>query len=409
MFDDFFECQLQQDAVVLEEVFDSRDWDTDVDPLSLPHSFWGNIALDFMDSKQRDVMLSSFFRYSLRRGLKVMPLYASAQYAKLDPFCVRKLSDFVRVPLLLKDGNLTAGLAGFREKSHEVPEILLPADVRSSHVYKSGGTKGLSTPTYITDADLVIEAYSLARRSFLAGGMRPQERLYSCYNPTHKGGELIKRAGALIGKKTVLLKRPEDDIVQCIRDLRAHKITTIAAVQPPVSSGSDSFQQIKKGTSFLNLFEADHSLFGAQGQVKKAFVTGYQLPQEIIALAEDVGLSLFTAWGATEAIVGATSTVTGPPTRLCKFNAQHLVVGPHFLAVAKIVDERLKPAEEGEDGIVLVNTLAREGTLYFNYAIGDMAHVLSKSCPCGRTTPVVSNIRRIDNPAEVFGVGCRYD
>lgn len=406
MFDWYFTEQLQHDSMELRRVFHAHDWEKDINPLSLPPSFWGNLALDFMDPNERDLMLASMFRFSLRRALQQMPVYATEHHAKLDLSQIRKLADVVRIPLLLKDGNSQAGLAGFREKAQELPEILLPQDVHSAHVYKSGGTRGASTPTYITDTDLMIEAYSLARRSFLAGGMRPQERLYSCYNPTHKGGELIKRAGALLGKKTVLLKRPEDDIIQCVRDIKSHKITTIAAVQPPLHDGS---QQIKKGTSFMNLFEADHSLFGSQGQIKKAFITGYQLPQEIINLAEDIGLSLFTAWGATEAIVGATSTTDGPPTRLCRHNNQHLVLGPHVLAVAKIVNERLKLAEEDEDGIVLVNTIAREGTLYFNYAIGDMAHVVSKSCPCGRTTPVVSNIRRIDNPAEVFGVGCRYD
>ena len=404
MFDEYFSAQLEKDRTELNAIFNSHDWDKAVNPLSLPHSFWGNLALDFMDAKQRDAMLASMFRFSIKRGLQTMQAYNDARYSGFDPFFIRSLNDVVKIPLLLKDGS--SQLSGFREKAQVEPEILLPHDVHSAHIYKSGGTKGASTPTYITEADLAIEAYSLARRSFLAGGMRPQERLYSCYNPTHKGGELIKRAGCIVGKKTVFLKRPEDDITQCVKDLKSHKITTIAAVQPPLHSQSEP---IKKGTSFLNLFEADHSLFGEHGQIKKAFVTGFKLPDELVNLSKDIGLSLFTAWGATEAIVGATSTVTGPETRICQFNNQHIVLGPHYLAIAKIENNRLRLAEEGEEGIILVNTIAREGTLYFNYAIGDMALLVSKKCPCGRTTPVISNIRRIDNPEEVFGVGCRFD
>jgi len=359
-----------------------------------------------MPAQDREVMLSSFLRWSIHRAFTTMPLYRHNRYSSYDVAGVHQLGDILTAPLLVKDGHAQAELPGFRDSAQEDPELLRPHDIHSAHVYKSGGTKGASTPTYITDNDLSIEAYSLARRSFLSGGMRAHERLYSCYNPTHKGGELIKRAGMILGKRTVFVKRPEDDVAQIVRDLKAHKITTIAAVQPPLHQNS---QTTKKGTSFLNIFKTDHTLFGSEGQVQKAFVTGYALPDELIRLANDIGLSLFTAWGSTEAIVGATSTIGGPESRVCKHNNQHLVLGPHALMVAKIADGKLVPAKEGEEGILLVNTIAREGTLYFNYAIGDVATLVATSCPCGRTTPVIGNIRRIDNPAEIFSMGCRLD
>ena len=148
-------------------------------------------------------------------------------------------------------------------------------------------------------------------------------------------------------------------------------------------------------------------MFGKQ--VKTAFVTGYSLPSEIIELSKRIGISLFTAWGASEAIVGSTSTSVGPASRLCQYNQQHLVIGPHYLGIAKRIGDRLEPVQEGEDGLLLVNTIAREGTLYFNYAIGDKATYLGSDCSCGRTTPVVSNIRRVDNPHEIAGIGCRND
>jgi hypothetical protein len=72
-----------------------------------------------------------------------------------------------------------------------------------------------------------------------------------------------------------------------------------------------------------------------------------------------------------------------------------------------IIDGVPRPAQVGEEGLLLVNTIARDGTIFINYAIGDKARVIATSCPCGRTTPIIGEIRREDNPTELAG-GCRY-
>ncbi len=397
--------RLAADRRELNDTITGINWNKDADPFSLPECLWGNTAFDFLEPAKRDEILSSMFRFTLRRALATMPVYASQAYREVVPDDFRSLNDFVNLPILVKDGIPQAGIRGFREPSLDNPSILRPADIDSALVYKSGGTKGLSTPTFITEADLAVEAQSLGLRSFLPGGFESGDVLYNFYNPTHKGGELIKRAALLTGAKTVITRRPEDDLAQCISDLKAYSCTAIAAVQPPIENQQET---IKKGSgvSFLNLYAAAPELFGKQ--IKNAFITGYPLPQELISFAEDIGLKLFTAWGSTEAIVGATSTVIGPETRLCKYNNQHLVLGPHFLGLAKISDGKLLPVKEGEDGIIFVNNIARQGTIYINYAIGDKAQLVSRSCQCGRTTPVISAIRRIDNPQEIAAVGCRY-
>ena len=83
-------------------------------------------------------------------------------------------------------------------------------------------------------------------------------------------------------------------------------------------------------------------------------------------------------------------------------------MGPHLLSVVTIKDGVLVPAKVGETGIVLVTTIARQGTLFFNYAIGDKATVIATACDCGRTTPIIGNIHRVDNPSEIIEGGCRF-
>jgi len=402
------EERLARDKKELCAVLHRVDWSGDVDPLGLPVSFWGNTAIDFMNPAERDVMLSSMFRYSLRRALKVMPLYERAgAYAHFDPGSIQSLNDVVTLPLLVKDGNDEKGVVGFRESVQREPLILMPKDVSSAFAFKSGGTKGLATPTFMTKTDLEIEAQSLGKRSFLAGGLEQGDVLYNCYNPAHKGGQLIALAANLVGVKMVITRRPEDDVSQCVRDMKAYGCTAIAAVQPPVTDAQSDAVKKGDGATFLNLYREGRSLFGKQ--IKTAFVTGYGLPGELIELAKRCGFALFTAWGASEAIVGATSTVVGPKSRKCEYNQQHLVFGPHYLGLAKRVGAHLEPIERGEDGLLLLSTIAREGTLYFNYAIGDKATYIGSDCACARTTPVVANIRRVDNPREIAGVGCRND
>ena len=405
-----FDLRLRRDKDSFHTVFDSLDLSNGMNPLALPLDIWGNVYWEFMDAALRDRILSSMLRYSLARGIKTMPVYQRSEaYASVKPSDIQSLSDLNKLPVLLKDGDVSQGVDGFRKHAQLDPHMLRPVDVTSSVPYDSGGAKGMPTPTHITPLDMEIEGRALAYRCFLPGGLHSGVSLYNFYNPTHKGGRLIEEAAQLIGKNHIVMKRPEDDLAICMAKIKVYDTRIVAAVQPPLTSDSNG----KKGggVSFLNLFGADHTVFGRKHNgsiVHRAFITGFQLPEPVITLSQEFGMDLFPPWGASEALPGATSTVLGPKTRTCQYNNQHLIMGPHLLSVVTIKDGVLVPAKVGETGIVLVTTIARQGTLFFNYAIGDKATVIATACDCGRTTPIIGNIHRVDNPSEIIEGGCRF-
>jgi len=408
-----FRSRLDHDKETFRSLVELFDFSTDINPLSLPTKIWGNVYWEFMNPQQRDRILSSLFRFTLQRGMKKMPIYQkSASYSTIQPHNIHSLRDLCSLPVLLKDGDGAAGVTGFRSSIRNDPHVLRPTDITSSVPYDSGGTKGVPTPTHITYTDMQIEAQALAFRCFLPGGFTKGASLYNFYNPTHKGGRLIEEAARLIGKNHILTKRPEDDLDACIGKIKAYKTDIIAAVQPPLTPDANGAQSKKGGgVSFINLIGSDHSLFGRKNIgsiVQRAFVTGFQLPEPLIELAKEMDIDLFTTWGASEALPGATSTVLGPKTRTCQYNNQHLIMGPHLLSVVRFENGALVPAKVGETGVVLVTTIAREGTLFFNYAIGDKATVIADCCDCGRTTPIIGDIKRVDDPREMIDGGCRY-
>ena len=404
-----FEMQRARDEVRLREILDSYPDKNNIDPDTLPSETWGLLAWEFMDLGLRDRILAGMFRHSLARAKKAMPIYEqSLAYVDVCPELFESMEQLVQIPVLVKDG-----LHGFRQKVRSNPSLLRPTDKAVLMTpYLSGGTGidnqtvGKSTPTWISERDLERESLALAFRCFLPGGFSKAMKFMNFYNLAHKGGEEIKRAINHLGAQVFLPRRPEDSVEQCLEYMDLFGITALAAVP---QSPRDKKGAPKGGAvSFDDLYARKAELFGSKGTVKSAFVTGFAIPESVINLAQRNSLNLFSTWGASEAIPGATSPVLGPPTRICKYNNQHLLYFPHYLAVMDLTGAQPRFCQPGEEGLLLVTTIARDGTLFINYAIGDRATVISNHCECGRTTPVIGKIRREDNPGELSSGGCRY-
>lgn len=378
------------------------------DPLSVKPSIWSYPSWDYIEPKTRDGLLLEFLKSTLKRARNNVPLYRQSKNYSNPNFlneiekCDTIEEALQHIPVLLKDSAKEG--VGFRRFIRENPTVLKPDDIKVAIVYKSGGTKGVPTPTYITDWDLEVESFALAR-CFRYGGFEKGDIIYNFYNPTHKGGREIEDAAKKLGM-TVMTRRPEENLEKCIELIKSYKTNAVAAVQPPLTE--TDVTKKGAGVTFLDIIGQDFRLFGKKNNdsiIKKAFITGYQIPQSIIDLAHDYEIDMFTTDGASELIPIATSNIE--KAGICKYNNQHLILGPHYTFIAKIEDDTIVPVREGEDGIVLHTTPVREGTPYFNYAIGDKAKLITTKCECGRTTPVIGNIRRIDRPDEILG-GCRY-
>lgn len=402
-----FKEELKNDKEKLKEVIESRiDPAQEIDPMTLPSDIWSNLYWDFMPPKQREEIMVKFLNAIVDRARKNMPIYKNSNSYKHITSKFEKLEEFLQIPILLKDAPKSGNAVGFREQVRDNRLILRPSDLKTSVVFESGGTKGVPSPTFLSLRDLEIESRVLARRCFLPNNFAVRGRLYNFYNPSHKGGKMIETASNILNAEINIIKRPEDGLTECIDKIKSYGIDSIACVQPPIND--EKSHEKAAGVTFLDLYGEDHELFGSNGQVKSAFITGFPIPIEVVNLCEEIGLRVFTTWGSTEALPGATSITSDDSHAVCKHNNQHLLHLPHLLLVVKEEDGYVRLAKEGEDGILFVTTIARDGTIYLNYAIGDKAKLVSKKCPCGRTTPVIDSIRRVDDPSDLIMAGCRY-
>lgn len=58
----------------------------------------------------------------------------------------------------------------------------------------------------------------------------------------------------------------------------------------------------------------------------------------------------------------------------------------------RIVDDDSKDVEQGGQGQILISNLTNRGTVLLNYRLGDIVTVSHRSCPCGRTLPLIESI-----------------
>jgi phenylacetate-CoA ligase len=68
-------------------------------------------------------------------------------------------------------------------------------------------------------------------------------------------------------------------------------------------------------------------------------------------------------------------------------------VGLHLnidLYPVRIVNAEALPVPDGESGDVVVTNLVNRSTVLLNYRLGDIARMLPRACPCGRSLPLLS-------------------
>ena len=62
------------------------------------------------------------------------------------------------------------------------------------------------------------------------------------------------------------------------------------------------------------------------------------------------------------------------------------------LCHVKIADPSGETVADGQKGEVVISNLVNRATVLLNYRLGDMASMITRSCACGRTLPLLSNI-----------------
>jgi phenylacetate-CoA ligase len=96
-------------------------------------------------------------------------------------------------------------------------------------------------------------------------------------------------------------------------------------------------------------------------------------------LAAELGCALYSVYGAMEA-----GTIGFQCERRDGF---HLNID---LCAPRIVDDAGRTLPPGEPGEVVISSLENRATMLLNYRIGDRAVLAERSCPCGRSLPLLA-------------------
>ncbi len=384
------------------EDFETGKYET---PLQVPVGVWGSTAWELIDRKTMLEILLQFTKWQVDRAVKVMPSLYRKAYAdrKITGRGLKTMDDFYHLPALIKDATENGGM-GIREKVKQDPYVMRPNDLKcATFVYKSGGTRGVPTPTFITHLDREIESTAWSRGTRYEG-ITAGDVAFITYNPTHKGGEEMKESLEKAGV-TCILKRTNEEAEDVIKIIKDYGVNVLYTVQGPVNEAEA--QQKGPGVNLLKLVEAGGDVLAKQ--IRVLFLGGYRLIPEALEWTKSAHMPLVTLLGSSEAIPQATNTAfNNDANRFCTENNLHVLNGPHLIEVVKEESGVLVPAKKGEPGILAYTTVAREGTIYLRYLPGDSAMVLKNhgECSCGLKSEIITDVGRIDVPEDVVQTGC---
>lgn len=370
-------------------------------PLDIPLYIFGNLEWDQLSENDIGNVLFPFIKHQLLRAKYSMDIYKEA-YKDINLDEIKNMDDFhQKIPFLVKDSTMLN--KGFREKVKITPYCLKPTDInKPMYTYKSGGTKGVATPTFNTKEDLIREAYSFTR-AFRYEGLKQKDIALCTYNPTHKGGEVLKEALNLSGIDFIPRRTNETpkDIIQMIKN---YKINILMTTQGPLDK--EEKEGKGGGIDLFSLINEDQDLI--QKNIKIVWLGGYKLIDDVIEWAKTYKINLVNAYGACEAMALGTSSSITNNNFLCQYNNIHLLQGPQYIEVVRYENNKLIQCKKGETGMLAYTTVAREGTIYIRYLIGDQATIIAdeNECPCGIRSKIISNIQRIDNPEDIINCGC---
>ena len=303
----------------------------------------------------RDANVRSIVRYAV----ETVPHYRELG---IDPKDFGSAEDLARLPLLEKE---TVQAEGKRFRS----ESQLGAD--AVH-FRTGGTTGLPLDVYHDSRSLLLNiAYAERDRAVEAGACGKRLR-YSAVDLDSHGGTVHQVQRFYRGssfrpfrpaRHAVMIEQPLDRIVEQVN-----------AVEPNVIRGNGGH---------LEAFFREALARGLQLH-RPAVVVYYGdvLTDEGRELIESrLGATVLSRYGAMEAFkIGY----------LCEERS-----GFHLyedLCHVRIVREDGADAAEGELGEIVVTNLVNRGTVLLNYRLGDLARLGPPGCPCGRTSPLLTDL-----------------
>lgn len=391
---------------------------TDVSPSIFRLDDW-----NFLPREKAEELFLPFIRYNVERALHTMPDVYLKPYreAGINLDSIDSIEDFWRVPPIPKDSGV--GYIGLREKVLQMGySIVEPNDIEkkgsTTSAYFSGGTMGISVPTFVTDWDLEVEACA-SYRALLATGIKQGSVVINTYNTSHKGGEVIGRGLKQLSGSHYIQVRSNDSMKHIaehiIRSSRHERELLFVGTQPPIKDSD--IQQKGSGRTLFDLFRNYGDIYVEH--VDRILLGGFRIVPEVESISRDaqppLGKPITTIFGSTEIMPAFFGTPydRDDTQKPCVFNNLHAMFGPHYIEILKFDDRHKmwKPAKVGEKGVLAFTSVFREGTIYNRYLIGDSARLLrqEQECECKKTlNELATDITRIgkEGEEEVLLTGC---
>lgn len=185
---------------------------------------------------------------------------------------------------------------------------------------------------------------------------------------------------------SVIPKYFKGDDKKALEQIRNYKCDAIFGV--PHSAG--------KGGSIEELVMADKE-DTSMNNIRTVFSTAAPMNAALKEALRGIGVEkIFELYGCSE---------LGWLAMKCQENnGYHLMQGWIF---GEVIDPKKgEHVNSGERGILVFTALNREGSQFIRYAVGDEATYIDEPCECGRTTPRIKDVERVED-LERLETGCR--
>lgn len=282
----------------------------------------------------------------------------------------------------------------------------VPFEDKMWRKFTSSGSSGLRPKvSYYTKEDWDILTTTSARLHSQFLPLDEISRMMNCFNASHVGGKFQEDSFATLGLAVegVHLTRttPEQVLEQMMMsgapELGGFNALAIVPGLPPGAGGTN------KGTNLDALLNLDMDNFIGEN-IRVIITSGSKRDAPGLNLRERVWeanmmagkpkTKFFEMYGYSESLPNAMD---------CEFNeGMHLAVGPTF---TEVLNEKTgEPVKNGERGLVVVTGI-RQGSRFIRYAVGDEATYVDEQCKCGRKSPRLVDIERVED-MERLEQGC---
>ncbi|BBP00475.1 phenylacetate--CoA ligase family protein [Sulfuriferula nivalis] len=282
----------------------------------------------------------------------------------------------------------------------------VPLEQKLWRKFTSSGSSGLRPKvSYYTREDWEVLTTTAARLHSKFLPLNKVSRMFNCFNAAHVGAKFQEDSFSLLGMS--------------VEGSHLTRTTPEAVLDQMVTSGASEFggfnalaitpgmpagvKGISKGTNLDSMLNLDMDNFiGKNIRViitsgSARDVAGLNLKERVWEGNEMAGVEktkFFEMYGYSESLPNAMD---------CEFNqGLHLAVGPTF---TEVLDEKTgKHVQNGERGLVVITGI-RHGSRFIRYAVGDEATYVTDTCRCGRASPRLVNIQRVED-MERLQQGC---